>query len=129
LTKGAYTGARTVQKTCVFDLYGHIDRLAYSLNGIKFISEGSSEETKKTTEDLQEFRTSKTLAPYIINILREGMKRYYSNDLKISAPNQIPGMKKCQKGISANNAKITILITYSIKVNRKKKVYILGHQL
>lgn len=128
---GAYTGMRTSDYRGIMDFSCHVVRIADSLSQIQFSAaaaatmdkecsgqerkeEGQGEEQNNKEEPdvvnaLAQFRNAETLKPMMTDLVREGLRNYYSQALEES---------------SMGEAKVTVLCTWDSKV-RKHRSYII----
>ncbi|KAJ3414290.1 hypothetical protein HDV05_006739 [Chytridiales sp. JEL 0842] len=130
--RGAYTAARTVNKTHVMDLAAHINRLAESLQKMRFISSPISEEASDpgcvvvspsdwengafTQEEAPEvsrslafLRNPVNLGAFVKKCISVALRRYH----------ETYGTKS-PDGLAEGETKVTVLLTYSFKSARVK---------
>jgi len=121
--RGAYTSARTVKRNSIMDLGVHIDRLIRSMQSMKFIPKkenpsktgqdnDNEEESLQVAQELIPYRVSDTLKQILLPLLRIGLSRYY--EVEESSSRHIKG---------TGEAKITILVCYSVEVNMKQLLF------
>ncbi|KAL1920400.1 uncharacterized protein VTP21DRAFT_777 [Calcarisporiella thermophila] len=81
--RGAYTGARTVNRKAIVELDAHIERIANSMRIMKFIPPtfaDNTEEPIRIASELEPLRNPQTLREILIPLLRAGMHRYLSRE-------------------------------------------------
>ncbi|CAG8593325.1 20995_t:CDS:2 [Cetraspora pellucida] len=124
--RGAYTSARTVNRTAIMDLQGHINRTCDSLKLMKFKNSGSlpvegnkgesnnvSEENIEETEpnyvtrEMVAYRNPEVFKELVIPLLKIGLTKYF--EIEEETTWHIKGVSE---------VKITLIVCYSFKESR-----------
>ncbi|CAG8433643.1 1207_t:CDS:2, partial [Ambispora gerdemannii] len=109
--RGAYTSARTVNKRSIMDFNGHIDRIAKSLQLMKFTlpknnNDKNDVEPSHITQSLADYRDPEKLRKFVLPLLKEGLKEYFQLDSLIEA----------------KEAKVTVFVFYSFEESRPRLI-------
>lgn len=125
--RGAYTSARTVNRTAIMDLQGHIKRTCDSLKLIKFqnsenisiernqdesnnnVSEERIEETEPdyVTQEMAPYRDPEIFKGLVIPLLKTGLTKYF--EIEEETPWHIKGV---------GEVKVIWIVCYSFKESR-----------
>ncbi|RIB06012.1 hypothetical protein C2G38_2218111 [Gigaspora rosea] len=121
--RGTYTAARTVNRTAIMDLQGHIKRTCDSLKLVKFKNsenisiEGNQDETNNNdSEETEPDYVTQAMAPYrdpeifkglVIPLLKTGLTKYF--EIEEETPWHIKGV---------GEIKVTWIVCYSFKESR-----------